>query len=207
MAVPPPPPPSVYRTRAYRTRQRVLLALGAVGLVLLGYLIGRWQDTPAPAIAVPAPPQTSAAAPSVAPATSAPPAPTVYRTLQAENASALSGIDSQDTEDQGGGKNVGWIAAGDSMRFDNIEFGPVAATKLLVRVATDADNGRMDVRLDNATAPPIGTMRVTKTGGWQSWRTDEVTLTPVTGTHTVYLTFARDDGGEFLNINWLLFQH
>jgi carbohydrate binding protein with CBM6 domain len=207
VAVPPPPPPSVYRTRAYRTRQRFLIALGAVGLVLLGYLLGRWQDTPAPAVAVPAPPKTSAAPPSVAPTTSAAPTPTVYQTLQAENASALQGIDSQDTEDEGGGKNVGWIASGDSLRFDNIEFGEVAATKLLVRVATDAGDGQMDVRLDDPASAPVGTMHVTKTGGWQNWRTDEVTLTPVTGKHTVFLTFARNDGGEFLNINWLLFQH
>lgn len=176
--------------------------------MLLGYLLGRWQDTPAPAVAVPAPPSSSApAAPSVAPTTSAPPTPTVYPTLQAENAGGMQGIDTQDTEDEGGGKNVGWIAAGDALRFDNLDFGPVPATKLLVRVATDAEDGQMDVRLDSPTAAPVGTMRVTKTGGWQSWRTDEVTLTPVTGTHTVYFTFARDDGGEFLNINWLQFQH
>ncbi|MFI5893606.1 carbohydrate-binding protein [Actinoplanes sp. NPDC051513] len=204
-----PPNPSVYRTRAYRTRQRVLIALAAVGLVLVGYLIGRWQDTPAAPAAAPAP-VSSASSPAAQPAsetpTSAPPEPTVYSKLEAENAT-LNGIDPQDTEDEGGGKNVGWIANGDSMRFDNVDFGPVPATKLDVRVASEAEDGRMDVRLDAPDATPVGTLRVTRTGGWQSWRTDEVTLTPVTGTHTVYLTFARDDGGDFLNINWLLFVH
>ncbi|MEU4242157.1 carbohydrate-binding protein [Actinoplanes sp. NPDC026619] len=210
MAVPPPAAPSVYRTRAYRTRQRVLIALGAVGLVLLGYLIGRWQDTPAPASAkaLPTAPPPSAAAPSAAPTTSAPPTPTVYQTLQAESADGNEGIQSQDTEDQGGGKNVGWIASGDSLRFDHVEFGEVPANTLDVRVASDAEDGRMDVRLDSPTAGPVGTLRVTKTGGWQNWRTDEVTLTPpVTGTHTVYFTFARDGDGEFLNVNWFQFQH
>ncbi|GIM91686.1 carbohydrate-binding protein [Paractinoplanes toevensis] len=205
VAAPPPAAPSVYRTRAYRTRQRALIALGAVGLVGLGYGIGRWQDTPSASPAVAAPVAKPA---SAAPTTSAPPTPTVYQTLQAEAANGNQGIQPQDTEDQGGGQNVGWIAAGDYLRFDNIEFGEVPATKLDVRVATDADSGRMDVRLDSPTGDPVGTLRVTRTGGWQNWRTDEVTLTtPITGVHTVFFTFDREDDGEFLNLNWLLFQH
>jgi hypothetical protein len=199
---------SVYRTRAYRTRQRVLYALAAVGLVLVGYLIGRWQDTPAAPVAVAATARASAPPSPAPPTTTPPPSPTVYRKLQAESADALNGIQTQDTEDDGGGQNAGWIANGDSLRFDDIDFGPVPATKVDVRVASDADDGgRMDIRLDTPDANPIGSMRVTRTGGWQAWRTDEVTLQPVTGVHTVFLTFARDDDGEFLNINWLQFAH
>jgi len=208
LAVPPPPGPSVYRTRAYHTRQRVLYALAAVGLVLVGYLIGRWQDTPAAPLTVAATTSASALPSSAPPTTTPPPSPTVYRKLQAESADALNGIQTQDTEDEGGGQNVGWIANGDSLRFDDIDFGPVPATKVDVRVASDADDGgRMDIRLDSPDANPIGSMRVTRTGGWQTWRTDEVTLQPVTGVHTVFLTFARDDDGEFLNVNWLQFAH
>jgi hypothetical protein len=201
--------PSVYRTRAYRNRQRALYALAAVGLVLVGYLIGRWQDTPAaPAASAALPAPASSAPATTAPApTTAPPSPTVYERLQAETG-ALNGIQTQDTADEGGGQNAGWIADGDSIRFDDYDFGPVPATKVDVRVASAAeDGGRMDIRLDAPDATPIGTMRVTRTGDWQQWRTDEVTLTPVTGVHTVYLTFARDGDGEFLNVNWLRFRH
>lgn len=211
------PPPDlggtrVYRTRSHRLRQRVLLALAAIGLLLVGYLIGRWQDTPAPAVALPPAPSASSAAaeesPGPAPATRAPPTPTVYPTLQAEAADGNVGVDFQDTEDQGGGKNAGWIANGDQLRFDAFDFGEVPATKADVRVASDAqDGGRMEIRLDSADGPVIGTMRVTRTGGWQSWRTDEVTLTPTTGTHAVFLNFVREDGAEFINVNWLLFGH
>lgn len=201
------PNPSVYRTRAYRTRQRVVYVLAAVGLVLVGYLLGRWQDTPAPAAATPVAPASSpAAAPTSEASTTPPPAPTVYQKLQAESG-ALNGVQIQDTQDEGGGQNVGWIANGDSISFADYDFGPVPATTLDVRVAAEGDGGQMDIRLDTPTATPVGTMRVTKTGGWQSWRTDEVTLTPVTGVHTVYLTFAHDGDAEFVNLNWLQFQH
>lgn len=191
-------------------RRRVLFGLAGVALLSAGYGLGRWQDTPASSATTdsPAAAATTAApvSPSAAPSSQAPVA-TVYPTLQAE-AAALKGIQTQDTEDEGGGQNVGWIADGDSMRFDNVDFGAVPATKLEARVASDGgDGGRMEVRLDSPETAPVGTLKVTSTGGWQTWRTDVVSLTPVTGAHTVFLTFAREDDGEFLNLNWLLFRH
>ena len=209
--VAPPPTPSVYRTRAYLVRRRVLIGLAGVALLAIGYGVGRWQDTPAPATALPAPATAAATSepPSPSPSPSQAPTPTVYQTLQAEAANALEGIQTQDTQDEGGGQNVGWIAPGDSMRYDDFDFGAVPATKLEVRLASDGgDGGQMAIHVDSLEKTPVGVLNVTDTGGWQNWRTDVVALTtPVTGVHTVFLTFARNDGGEFLNINWLLFQH
>jgi hypothetical protein len=186
----PPPSPSVYRTKAHRVRQRSLIALAGLGLVLAGYGLGRWQDSPTPAVAGP---------PSLE--------PTVYPKLEAEAADGNVGIQAQPTEDEGGGENVGWIANGDQLRFDDVDFGPVAATKLDVRVASDAERGRMEIRLDSAEGPAVGTLNVTRTGGWQKWRTDQVDIEPTTGKHTVFLVFVRDDGNEFVNLNWLQFVH
>jgi hypothetical protein len=200
---------SVYRTRSYVQRRRVLLGLAGVALLLTGYGIGRWQDTPTPVVAAATPaasPGPGSSAASAAPETP-PPSPTVYRTLQAEAATELVGIEAQETEDEGGGQNVGFIAAGDSMRFAGFDFGPVPATQLEVRVASDADGGQMAVHLDSLDSPAVGTLTVTPTGGWQKWRTDVVTLTPVTGEHTVFLTFSRPDDRDFVNLNWLAFQH
>jgi len=189
-------------------RRRVLTGLAGVALLLIGYGIGRWQDTPAPAAAAPTPRPASSVPPSVAPTTTAPPRPTVYPTLQAETAT-LTGIQTQDTNDEGGGKNVGWISTGDSMRFDDFDFGPVPATKLLVRVASGTgDGGRMEMHLDDPAQAAVGVLNVTSTGDWQTWRTDEVALTtPVTGKHTVYFTFTGNKDSEFVNVNWLQFEH
>ncbi|HEY0534639.1 MAG TPA: carbohydrate-binding protein [Actinoplanes sp.] len=210
--VAPPPATSVYRTRSYVMRRRVLTGLAGVALLLAGYGIGRWQDSPSPAPAAALPSSSSVpgspSTPSAAPTTSAPPKPTVYPTLQAESA-ALTGIQTQDTSDQGGGQNVGWISTGDSMRFDNLDFGPVPATRLLVRVAAGTDDGgRMEIHLDDAAQAAVGVLNVTSTGDWQTWRTDEVTLTsPVTGKHTVFFTFTGNKDSEFVNVNWLQFEH
>jgi hypothetical protein len=184
-----------------------------VALLAIGYGLGRLQGPPAPAAALPpasAPTVASApASPSAAPPTSRAPTPTVYPTLQAESAAALTGIQTQDTGDQGGGQNVGWIATGDSMRFDNVDFGPVPATKLLVRVAAGtADGGHMEIHLDDPARPAVGALNVTDTGGWQNWRTDEASLSsPVTGKHTVFFVFTGNKDSEFVNVNWLQFEH
>ncbi|MCY1140001.1 carbohydrate-binding protein [Actinoplanes sp. Pm04-4] len=205
----PPPSPSVYRTKAHRVRQRSLIALAGLGLVLAGYGLGRWQDSPAPLTAPPAaaavaPPASSEPSP---PSPSPSLVPTIYAKLEAEAADGNVGIQAQPTEDEGGGENVGWIANGDQLRFDDVDFGPVAATKLDVRVASDAERGRMEIRLDSAEGPAAGTLNVTRTGGWQKWRTDQVDIEPTTGKHTVFLVFVRDDGNEFVNLNWLQFVH
>src|SRR6185436_1328966 len=56
LSAPVPPVTSVYRTRSYVQRRRALLGLAGVVLLLTGYGIGRWQDTPAPVVPVAAPP-------------------------------------------------------------------------------------------------------------------------------------------------------
>ncbi|GLW32801.1 carbohydrate-binding protein [Actinoplanes regularis] len=203
--------PSVYRTRSWTNRNRALIGLGGLGLLLLGYGIGRWQDTPAPAVAATPAALESAAAttgsPSPEPTTPAP-TPVKYGVLQAESANELAGIQAQDTQDQGGGQNVGWIKRGDYLRFDDFVFGEVPATKAKFRVASESGvSGRVQVRLDTLESEPVGELSVSNTGGWQKWRTDVAALTPVTGTHTVYITFTAPDDSEFMNVNWIQFDH
>jgi hypothetical protein len=43
------------------------------------------------------------------------------------------------------------------------------------------------------------------TGGWQSWRSVPGSMSTVTGTHTVYLTFVSGQGADFVNVNWFAF--
>jgi hypothetical protein len=133
-----------------------------------------------------------------------------YQPIQAESAAAQSGVEFQDTGDSGGGKNAGWIAGGDWLRFDQINFGDSPAVQLVARVASqvgDGVNGRMEVRLDDQNSAPIGSLPVRGTGGWQTWVNQATDITPTTGVHTVFLTFAADRGDDFLNLNYVSFGH
>lgn len=193
-----------------------MTALGATGLVLLGYLLGRWQDTPADPVITPqtaitgaSPAQTLGSSPTEEATSATPEASAIdYPVLQAESATELAGTETEDVQDEGGGDYVGWINRDDHLRFDDLDFGAVPATRVNMRLASDSGtSGRIQVRLDRRDAPVIGELSVTDTGGWQSWRTGTAVLQPVTGVHTVFLTFTANDGGDFVNLNWLRFGH
>jgi len=205
-------PTTVYRSRSRTTRNWLLIAAAVVALVMIGFLIGRAQGSgdPAAATVTPAAPTSTTAPPaSAAPA----PAPTggrdAYQPLQAEDASAVSGIEMQDTGDEGGGRNAGWIAGGDWLRFDDVNFGAEPPTQLNVRLAADVPDdggGRLEIRLDSPDAEPAAALETSGTGGWQDWRTEATGMGPVTGLHTVYVTFGSDRPDDFLNVNWLVFR-
>jgi beta-glucanase (GH16 family) len=141
--------------------------------------------------------------------TDPPPGGNAYSTLQAENYNAQNGVQTETTTDAGGGRNIGWIANGDWVRFDNVDFGSGAPARTFsARVASGAGggvSGLVEVRLGSPTAAPIGSFAVGNTGGWQSWRTIPANISPVTGVHTVYLTFTSGQPADFVNVNWFTF--
>jgi hypothetical protein len=204
--------PTVYRTKSWQNRRRVVTVLGGAGLMLVGYLLGRWQDTPADPVVTPqaaGTPSVASAAPEAEAASPSPEAAAItYAVLQAESATELAGVETEGVEDEDGGDYVGWISRDDHLRFDNFTFGDVPATKLKIRIASGSGtSGRLQIRLDSRDAPPVGELSVSNTGGWQSWRSDIAAIQPVTGVHTVFLTFTADDGGDFANLNWIQFEH
>jgi Carbohydrate binding module (family 6) len=217
MTTPASAPPGVYHSRSRVTRIRVASAAAGLALVLLGYLIGRLQggsQTPAAAArpsvtSSPAVAATASAEPSSPPTTPAPGGTDAYSIIQVEAASGQQGTQVQDTEDAGGGQNVGWIGNGDWLRFDDVDFGDQPARTFAARVAadTDDDGGRIEVRIDSPGNEPAGTLTIEDTGGWQDWESDKTEITPTTGRHTVFLTFGRDGDGEFVNLNYFAFTH
>ena len=219
-------PTTVYRSRSRTTRHRLLAAAGVLGLVLTGFLIGRAQsaDEPAAAAAQGSPAQGSPAQGSPAqgspgppvesPAASPSPTPAApvggidaYAPLQVEDAAEVVGTDMQDTADTGGGRNAGWINGGDRLRFDEVNFGAEPPASVNFRVASEAPaGGRIEIRIDSPDAAPVATLSTSHTGGWQNWRTETTPMSPVTGLHTVYVTFGNERPDDFLNINWLVFR-
>jgi hypothetical protein len=153
----------------------------------------------------------SASAPPSSATPSAPDTPVAVDadvTLQAEAAAAQQGTQTEDTTDDGGGKDVGWVNNGDWLRFDGVNFGRTPPGKLVARVSSQSDHGgRMEIRIDTPSTAPVATIQVTNTGGWQNWQTVTAALTPVTGPHTVFVTFANDSDDEFMNLNYFTIEH
>ncbi len=131
-----------------------------------------------------------------------------YTAIQAECATVQSGTGTEPTSDDGGGQDVGWIANGDWLRYDNVDFSATPATQFHARLASGAGygiSGLVEVRLDSPSNAPVGTLAIANTAGWQAWRTVPANVSAVTGTHTVYLTFTSAQPADYVNLNWFDF--
>jgi endoglucanase Acf2 len=115
------------------------------------------------------------------------PAQPIPGTIQAENWSAMSGVQTEATGDTGGGQNVGWIETGDWMDY-HVSF----------RVASAPGGGQLQLR---SGATVLATQNIAATGGWQVWTTLTATVNLNAGTQTLRLHASA--GGW--NINWMQF--
>jgi Beta-1,3-glucanase/Carbohydrate binding module (family 6) len=145
------------------------------------------------------------------PTTAAPPAPggvDAFGRIEAESFIAQGGTAVEACAE--GGQDVGWIADSDWLSFAGVSFGSVGAQGFTVRAASGAAagiSGLIDVRLDDRGSAPVGSISVGPTGDWQSWRSiDGALAAPVTGTHTVFLTFRSGQPADFVNLNWFTFR-
>ena len=71
------------------------------------------------------------------------------------------------------------------------------ATEFHARVACDSSGGIIEVHLDSLTGPVVATLKVSNTGGGQTWENVSAPITPATGEHTVFLRFAGGKGDLF----------
>jgi hypothetical protein len=134
---------------------------------------------------------------------------TAYTVIQAETFDEQNGVKIENAP-TGSGRHVGFITTGDWIRYDNLGFTDVPATKLQISAANwakDDGTGVVEVRLDDRAALPIGTMTIPNNHSWFDFVTYTMTIQPTTGVHTVYLTFTSTQREEFGNIDWLQFRH
>ena len=128
-----------------------------------------------------------------------------FAKIQAESYNTMLGIQSEGCADTDGGLNIGFTDDGDQMVFNNVDFGSGTVNSLRFRIASAATfTGFADVRIDSPTGTIIATVPFGNTGGWQTWLTKKVAVTPVSGIKNVYIIF-RGDQPSIGNLNWFQF--
>ncbi|MBB5873797.1 hypothetical protein F4553_007231 [Allocatelliglobosispora scoriae] len=143
--------------------------------------------------------------PSSPPPSSPPPGGNrdAYTAIQAESYNGNNGVVNS-------GTYISALRNGDWARFDGVNFGSTSPKDFVARVASGAAggvSGLIEVRIDSATATPIGSFAVANTGGWTTWRDVPGNVAAVTGTHAVYLTFTSGQPSDFVNVDQFLFRH
>ncbi|MFH7013529.1 glycosyl hydrolase family 18 protein [Flavobacterium sp. FlaQc-52] len=117
--------------------------------------------------------------------------------IQAENYSAMSGVQTEATTDTGGGLNVGYADTGDWMAYYNINFPTSGSYVIEYRVASAVSGARLSSDL-SAGAIQLGAVNVPNTGGWQNWQTITQTVNVNAGTYNFGI-YIQNSG---VNLNW-----
>eukprot|EP00804_Cyclotella_cryptica_P018038 CCRYP_008322-RA/>CCRYP_008322-RA protein AED:0.05 eAED:0.05 QI:1251/1/1/1/1/1/2/224/695 len=107
------------------------------------------------------------------------------------------GVETENTNDSGGGLNIGFLDAGDYAEY-NINVASAGQYTFEARVASENANGKMDVKLNGNILVQLS---IPDTNGWQSWTTISSSVDLPTGEHKLRLDFP--EGG--FNINWIKF--
>jgi RNA polymerase sigma factor (sigma-70 family) len=121
-----------------------------------------------------------------------------FQTIEAESYDAIAGILDQVAF-------LSNIDRGDFVRYAQIDFGQGAEFfEARLGVKEQYAGGIIEIRLDDARGPVIGTLKVASTGAFTTrvMQRARLTSTP-TGVHNLYLTFARSNG--VCDLDWFRF--
>ncbi|GAB7192378.1 family 43 glycosylhydrolase [Kineococcus sp. NUM-3379] len=87
---------------------------------------------------------------------------------------------------------------GDWTSLSSVDFGADGAARLTAGVKALAEGARIELRLDDRTAPVVATLDVPAGGDWAEVSAE---LKGVTGVHDVYLTFTGPAGKDLLQVD------
>ena len=120
--------------------------------------------------------------------------------IEAENYLFMNGVQTENTSDVGGGKNVGYIDAGDWLDFsvDIVEDGIYSVE---YRVAGQGAGKILLQTPGVADSKTLATTTFSATGAWQTWTTVKATVSLKKGKQILRVFFANGQ----TNINWINF--
>ncbi|MEK5548845.1 carbohydrate-binding protein [Paenibacillus sp. FSL L8-0689] len=130
-----------------------------------------------------------------------------YTRVEAESMAWQAGVTTEPTQASGGpisNLNVTNVHNGDWIAVGNADFGSGGAKTFKTNIASNA-GGKIEIRLDSATGPLVGTLNVSSTGGTQTWKEVETTVSNATGVHKVFLVFTGTGTGNLFNIDYWQF--
>ena len=115
--------------------------------------------------------------------------------IQAEEYSAMDGIEVEDSSDEGGGSNIGYIGTGDWVEY-MIDVASTGRYLFEYRVASSGGSSGFEVLVDGLL---VDTQSISDTGGWQSWTTTSAVLDLSAGNQVLRLNAI----GDSWNLNWI----
>jgi beta-glucosidase len=118
--------------------------------------------------------------------------------IEAENYYDMSGIQTENCTDIGGGLNVGWIEPGDYMVY-NVDINEEGEYLIDYRVASESQGGNLKLQMmENDQYSDLHSVSFNATGGWQNWITVSEKAELPAGRYKLRI-YAASAG---FNVNW-----
>jgi glucosylceramidase len=125
--------------------------------------------------------------------------------IQASSFNSESGLQTEFTTDTNAGYDLGYVVAGATAVYRNIDFG-ASVSSVNVRSASGGSGGTLQFHLDSPTGTLIATANLPVTGGWQTWQTGSTPVSGAAGVHDLYVVFQGTGANGIANLNWFQFQ-
>ncbi|RMG66492.1 MAG: carbohydrate-binding protein, partial [Bacteroidetes bacterium] len=111
------------------------------------------------------------------------------------------GTQLENTTDQGGGQNIGYLDPGDYLDY-YIDVAEAGSYQVDFRNASDGGSGGLALQLvDSLGTSSLGSVSFTSTGGWQSWQTTSATMVLPAGLQQLRVLITDPQ----FNLNWMEF--
>mgnify|MGYP005692773299 FL=1 len=117
--------------------------------------------------------------------------------IEAEDYSDMFGIQSETTNDDGGGLNVGYVDEGDWIEY-SVDVEESGEYSVEYRLASLNGSSGFELLVDGQQ---VDVQTVPSTGGWQNWVSETSTVSLEAGEQTIRINAI----GAFWNLNWLKF--
>jgi arylsulfatase A-like enzyme/chitodextrinase len=118
--------------------------------------------------------------------------------IEAESFTSMSGIQTENTSDTGGGLNIGFIHTGDWVEYD-VNVSTTGAYNMQFRVASKNTGGTIAIM---AKGVQVGSVDFAATGDWQTWTTINTDVELTAGIQKIRLNFSGSGSGFLFNVNW-----
>lgn len=125
-----------------------------------------------------------------------------YKKTEAETICWSVGLKTEQCSE--GGMNICNIDDRDYIKVSGVDFGSGAKT-FRARVASAAEGGNIEIRMDSPKGKLVGTCTVPGTDGWQTWETVSCPIGGAEGVHDLYFRFTGGSEPLF-NFNWWQFE-
>ena len=137
-----------------------------------------------------------------------------YKVIQAEDEDDRNGMTEEQSGDDDGTLNLGFISHDHWARYNNVTLAEDSAMRFRVARPGNRPDGWVEVYLGSSTdstsgilsGTPVGKVAVPETGDWQIYETIEACLEHTAGNYDVVLRFVEvggTSGSSMFNFNWL----